>query len=44
MQVRILSTMSLPYKNTLNTNSDIFVELVVVLQANVFLYGNVEQW
>ena len=31
--------MSSLYKNTLNTNSGIPVELVAVLQASVFLYG-----
>jgi hypothetical protein len=39
VQVRILPTMSSPYKNTLPTSSGVPVGLVVVLQASVFLYG-----
>ena len=31
-----------PYKNTLPTNSGNHVELVVVLQASVFLYGKTQ--
>lgn len=37
----ILPAMSLPYKNTLPISSGAPVELIVVLQASVFLYGNV---
>ena len=36
-----LLAMSLPYKNTLPIDSGIPVELIVVLQASVFLYGDV---
>lgn len=34
----------IPYKNTLPIDSGIPVELIVVLQASVFLYGLLETW
>ena len=35
--------MPLPYENTLPINSGVPAELIVVLQASVFPYGNVAQ-